>query len=91
MPPVPCSVVALLRNSTKTEPGAGQFLDRLALRAASFALLGNSRKTECGAGQFLDRWRCAPHPLRFLPVAVQYCSVEGPTGKMVDTCLPPSP
>jgi hypothetical protein len=31
-------LVALLRNSRKTERGAGQFLVRLAVRAAPFAL-----------------------------------------------------
>ena len=31
-------VAALLRNSRKTEHGAGQFLDRFAVRAAPFAL-----------------------------------------------------
>ena len=36
------------------------------------ALLRNSRKTERGAGQFLVDVRCAPHPLRFLLVAVRF-------------------
>ncbi|HEV8037248.1 MAG TPA: hypothetical protein VGP62_00190 [Bryobacteraceae bacterium] len=49
-------VVALLRNSRKTKRGAGQFLDRFAVRAAPFAVLRNSRKTERGAGQFLVRF-----------------------------------
>jgi hypothetical protein len=42
----------LLRKSRKTECGAKQFLNRLAVRAAPFALLRKSRKTECGAKQF---------------------------------------
>ena len=58
-------VAALLRNSRKTEHGAGQFLDRFAVRAAPFAFLRNSRKTEHGAGQFLDCFavRAAPFAL----------------------------
>jgi hypothetical protein len=39
-----------------TERGAGQVLDRFAVRAALFAVLRNSRKTERGAGQFLVRF-----------------------------------
>jgi hypothetical protein len=39
-----------MRNSRKTERGAGKFLIRLAVRAAPFALLRNSRKTERGGG-----------------------------------------
>jgi hypothetical protein len=59
------ALVALLRNSRKTERGTSQFLVRLAVRAAPFALLRNSRKTECGAGQFLVRLavRAAPFAL----------------------------
>jgi len=55
-------VVAFPRNSRKTERGAGQFLVRLAVRAAPFAFPRNSRKTERGAGQFLVRLavRAAP-------------------------------
>ncbi len=59
------ALAPLLRNSRKTERGAKQFLDRLAVRAAPFALLRNSRKTERGAKQFLDRLavRAAPFAL----------------------------
>jgi len=92
-------VVALLRNSRKTECGAGQFLVRLAVRAAPFALLrnfaqngarrgpvpgpfGGARRTLCASKELRAKrsaaragsWsvlRCAPHPLRFLPVAVR--------------------
>jgi hypothetical protein len=58
-------VVARLRNSRKTERGAGQFLVRSAVRAAPFALLRNSRKTERGAGQLLVGFavRAAPFAL----------------------------
>jgi hypothetical protein len=58
-------LAALLRNSRKTERGAGQFLIRLVVRAAPFALLRNSRKTERGAGEFLVRLavRAAPFAL----------------------------
>jgi hypothetical protein len=42
-------VVALLRNSRKTECGAGQFLKCLAVRAAPFAL-------PAGRGSVLQRW-----------------------------------
>jgi glyoxylase-like metal-dependent hydrolase (beta-lactamase superfamily II) len=61
--------IALFRNSRKTERGAGQFLDRVAVRAAPFALRRNSRKTERGAGQFLDRVavRAAPFALLLTP------------------------
>src|ERR1700683_1396694 len=57
--------VAFLRNSRKTERGAGQFLIRFAVRAAPFAFLRNSRKAECGAGQLLIRFvvRAAPFAL----------------------------
>jgi hypothetical protein len=40
-----------LRNTRKTECGAGQLPIHLAGRAAPFALLRNTRKTECGGGQ----------------------------------------
>jgi hypothetical protein len=91
--------VALLRNSRKTERGAGQFLVRLAVRAAPFALLrnfaqngvrrgpvpgpfGGARRTLCASKELRAKrsaarasswsvWRCAPHPLRFLPVAAR--------------------
>jgi hypothetical protein len=31
-----------------------------------------AQKTERGVDQFLVRFACAPHPLRFLPVAVRF-------------------
>jgi hypothetical protein len=65
------SQAALLRNSCKTERGAGQFLVRLAVSPAPFALLRNSCKTVGGAASSWTVLRCAPHPLRFLPVAAQ--------------------
>ena len=58
-------VVALLRNSRKTERAAGQFLVPFKVRAAPFALLRNSRKTERGAGQFL-----IPFAVRAAPFAL---------------------
>jgi hypothetical protein len=56
----------LLGNTRKTECGAGQVPDGLAVRAAAFALLRNTRKTECGADQFLNRLevRTAPFALK---------------------------
>jgi len=51
-----------LRNTRKTERGAGQFLTFLEVRAAPFALLRNARKTERGAGQFLTFFGVRPAP-----------------------------
>jgi hypothetical protein len=61
----PGDLVTLLRNSRKTERGAGQLLVGFAVRAAPFALLRNSRKTERGAGQCLVGFavRAAPFAL----------------------------
>jgi hypothetical protein len=79
-------IVSLLRNTRKTERGAGQFLVRLAergagqflvrlaVRAAPFALLRNTRKTERGAGQFLVRLavRAAPFALLLIQSATRF-------------------
>ncbi len=61
---VSCSF--LLRNSRKTERGAKQFLDRLAVRAAPFALRGNLRKTGCGAAGSSFRLAVRAAPIAFL-------------------------
>jgi hypothetical protein len=64
----------LLRNTRKTECGAGKLLIRLVVSAAPFALLSNTRKTECGAGKLLIRLvvSAAPFALLWAPPLVAH-------------------
>ncbi len=73
-------LLALSRNTRKTECGANLFVIRLKVRAAPFALFRNTRKTECGARLFLTPLavRATPFALRREPVSTQAVKAANP-------------